>query len=144
MLWHKLGGVHPTSTTYFILFRGLEPILAVTGWEAGGTVDRLQVHHRATQKQTGQISTHAQLSMDNLEIWVSLTCKLLWKEAGISEWTHTNVGRACKIQRRNQPSTNTKLEIFLRWQLTVNWSASVNVVHYIHAFTDIPERLLHT
>ena len=37
---------------------GLEPIPAVIGREAGYTLDRSPVHHRATQRQTRQTSTH--------------------------------------------------------------------------------------
>jgi len=37
---------------------GLEPIPAVIGREAGYTLDRSPVYHRATQRQTRQTTTH--------------------------------------------------------------------------------------
>ena len=37
---------------------GVEPIPAVIGWEAGYTLDKSPVHHRTTQRQTRQTTTH--------------------------------------------------------------------------------------
>ena len=55
--------IHPSIFyTCFIQLRvvgGLEPIPAVTGWEAGYTLDRSPGHHRATQRQT-TMPTHTQ------------------------------------------------------------------------------------
>ena len=48
---------HPSIHFLYLLnplvgsWGGLEPIPAVLGWEAGYTLDRSLVHHRATQRQ---------------------------------------------------------------------------------------------
>jgi len=60
-----LWTLHPSVFhTCFIQFRvagGLEPTPAVTGREAGYSLDRSPVHHRATQRQTRHNPTHSLL-----------------------------------------------------------------------------------
>jgi len=77
---------------------GLEPIPAVIGRKAGYTLDRLPVHHRATQRQT---TTHT-LTLtpkDNLESPINLTCMFLdsGRKLDYPERTHTYTGRTCKL-----------------------------------------------
>jgi len=60
--------------------RGLEPIPAVIGRGVGLTLDRLPVHHRATQRQTRQTTAHTHthtLLRTILKTPINLTCMFL-------------------------------------------------------------------
>ena len=79
---------------------GVEPIPAVIGREAGYTLHRSPVHHRATQRQTRQTTTHmlTLTPKDNLETPINLTCMFL--DGGKPEYperTHTYTGKTCKL-----------------------------------------------
>ena len=62
----------------------LEPILAVTGREAGYTLDGLQVQHRATQRQTSKTNMHScskgQCRVTN---YPNMHAFRWWEEAGV-------------------------------------------------------------
>jgi len=66
----------------------LEPIPAVTGREAGYTLDRLPVHHR--DKRDKQPSTLTLTPWDNLESPINLTCMFLGgrRKPGQPDTTH--------------------------------------------------------
>ena len=80
------GWLQKIFYTHLIQFRvtgELEPIPAVIGREAGYILDRLPVHHRATERQTRRTTMHHTLSpMDNLETPINLICMFL-EEAGV-------------------------------------------------------------
>jgi len=81
---------------------GLEPIPAVIGREAGYTLDRSPVHHRATQRQT----TSRSLLRTILESPINLTCMFLdgGGKPEYPERTHANTGRTCSLHtERPQP-----------------------------------------
>lgn len=48
--------IYPSSLSLFLLkdTRVLEPVLAVTGWEAEYTLDRIPVHYRSAMYSLGQ------------------------------------------------------------------------------------------
>ena len=67
--------LHPPVLTWGR--RGVEPIPAFTGREAGYTLDRSPVHQRATQRQSIQPSTLTLTPRNNLESPINLTCMFL-------------------------------------------------------------------
>ena len=68
----------------------------------GYTLDRLPVHHRATQRQTRHTTTHTftLTPKDNLETPIDLTCMFLdgGRKPEYPERTHAYTGRTCKLQ----------------------------------------------
>ena len=87
--------IHPSFYTRLIQFRvlgGLEPIPAVIRREAGFTLDRSPVHHRATQTNEPNNHTLTHTPKDNLESPLKLTGMFL--DGGRrSEYT----GRTCRL-----------------------------------------------
>ena len=63
---------------------GLEPIPAVIGREAGYTLDRSPVHHRATQRQT-TTDTLTLTPLDNFRdtYYPNMHVFGVWEEAGV-------------------------------------------------------------
>jgi len=89
--------IHP-----FIFYTRLfQPIPAVIGRKVGYTLDRLPVHHRATQRQTRHtIHAHTlSLTKEDLVSPINLTCMFL-DGGGKPEYleaTHTYTGRTYKL-----------------------------------------------
>jgi len=104
ILW--FGGL----STILIQFRvagGLKPIPEVIRQEAGFTLDRSPVHHRATQRQT---TTHAHTHSlgQILKLPINLTCMFLGdgRKPEYPERTHAYTERTCKLHtERPQPGT---------------------------------------
>ena len=72
----------------------------VIGREAGYTLDRSPVHHRATQRQTRQTTTDTfTITRAILESPINLTCMFLdgGRKPEYPERTHTYKGRTCKL-----------------------------------------------
>ena len=95
------SSIHPFSIPASSVARvvgGLEPIPAVIGREAGYTLDRSPVHHRATRQTT----THTPRTI--LETLISLTCMFL--DGGRKpEYPERNLRRrTCKLHTRKGPS----------------------------------------
>ena len=61
---------------------GLEAIPAVIRREAGYTLDRSPIHHRATQRQTRQTTTHTLTPKDNFRD-TNMHVFERWEEAGV-------------------------------------------------------------
>jgi len=83
---------------------GLESAPAVIGQEAGYTLDRSPVHHRATQRQMTQTTT---LTLkDNLESPINLTCMILdgGRKPEYPERTHAYTGRNMQTPHRKVPA----------------------------------------
>jgi len=97
---------------------GLEPIPAAIGREAGYTLDRSSVHHRATQRQTRQTTTHmlTLTPKDNSETPINLTCMFLdgGRKPEYPERTHAYTGRTCKLYtERSQPGVEPGTELYI-------------------------------
>ncbi|MED6245809.1 hypothetical protein ATANTOWER_008532 [Ataeniobius toweri] len=81
--------------------------LVVYGREAGYTLDRSPVHHRATQRHTGQTTRHTPFTpKGNVERPINLTVMFLncGRKPEYPERIHACTGRTCKLHAERPPA----------------------------------------